>query len=383
MNSSNQPMLEREARFNRIVARAFLIPLGVMVAASILLAWIVSHLLTVTNWVDHTDKVIAQAENCERLIFHMETAMRGYLVTGDLNLQKAFDATGAEVTSALDALQKSVSDNPPQVEHAKALRVKFDQWTASAHDLVNRRQRGTDYQSAQINAAEMKLMKSLGDDFTQFVEVEAALRSQRNAVVMDIDRTIKSSRLIVLIVLGVGLGFYVRKQLRDVAQLYESALLANEQKTRELQASETSLLEAQSKLRQHAEDLEKTVASRTSELTETVGHLESYSYSVSHDLRAPLRAIRGYAQVIMEDFGPQLSADARGYLDRIMTSCNRMDALIQDILSYSKVTRDELKSGPVDLEKLVREIIQQYPALHAMNGQIKVESPLPRLVAPE
>jgi len=382
MTAKNHLTSDHEATFNRIVRRALLLPVGVMLLASLLLAWLVSHLLTVTNWLDHTDKVIAQAHACERRILDMQGAVQGYLITGDQDLFEGFNRVHGEIPPALDALVQEVRDNPPQVERLKLIRADFEQWAKDAADLANRRQHGADYQSLAANEAAMASMKAVRDELTRFVDVENGLRDLRSGRVKDIEANIRRLRLIVLMILGFALGLYIRSRLRAVARLYETALEETKQKSEALQISEASLRQAQDKLRTYAEDLERTVSERTAQLRETVGELESYSYSVSHDLRAPVRAIQGYAVVLLQDCGEQMGAEGKVYLNRIKASCERMDSLIQDVLTYSRINRTEITSEPVDLEHLLKELIQQYPTLHEMDGHIQIEGPLPRVNAP-
>jgi signal transduction histidine kinase len=94
--------------------------------------------------------------------------------------------------------------------------------------------------------------------------------------------------------------------------------------------------------------------------------LESFSYSVSHDLRSPLRSIDGFSQALVEDVGPQLPIDAQGHLDRIRHATRRMGLLIDDLLALSKVARAEMKRERVDLsdvaEQVVAELRRQQPA---------------------
>jgi PAS domain S-box-containing protein len=84
--------------------------------------------------------------------------------------------------------------------------------------------------------------------------------------------------------------------------------------------------------------------------------LEAFSYSVSHDLRAPLRTIDGFSQALLEDYGNQLPEEAQGHLTRVRSAAQRMAELIDDLLNLSKVTRAEMKFVPVDLSKVVQEI---------------------------
>ena len=103
-------------------------------------------------------------------------------------------------------------------------------------------------------------------------------------------------------------------------------------------------------------ELEERVRARTAEL-EAINHeLESFSYSVSHDLRAPLRAIQGFAQAVQEDAGPSLDAGARGHLDRVINAATRMNGLIEALLDLSRVSRAPVDRARVDVTSLAREI---------------------------
>jgi len=139
---------------------------------------------------------------------------------------------------------------------------------------------------------------------------------------------------------------------------------------------EEGLRKAQQQLEGHAETLEKTVNERTVSLRETIEQLEEFSYSVAHDLRAPLRAMQGYAKAVLKDYGDQIGEEGKDYLQRISSAGLRMDALTRDVLTYSKVARASMPREPVLLDKLVSEIIQHYPQMQVAQAEITVESPL-------
>lgn len=98
------------------------------------------------------------------------------------------------------------------------------------------------------------------------------------------------------------------------------------------------------------EQLERRVAERTREL-------ESFSYSVSHDLRAPLRGIDGFSQALLEDFGDQLDGIARDYLERVRGGARRMGELIDGLLNLSRLTRDEMQIERVDVSRIATELL--------------------------
>lgn len=132
----------------------------------------------------------------------------------------------------------------------------------------------------------------------------------------------------------------------------------------------------QYQVRDLMENLEKRVAERTAKLEETVSELEAFSYSVSHDLRGPLRAMQGYSHYLMEDYSDKLDEAGKDYLQRIINSGCRLDRLVQDILTYSRYARNEIDIRPIDLEKLVHEIVQHYPTFQSPKAEIQIETPM-------
>jgi light-regulated signal transduction histidine kinase (bacteriophytochrome) len=117
--------------------------------------------------------------------------------------------------------------------------------------------------------------------------------------------------------------------------------------------------QAERSLRQLNEELEARVAARTADLEEALRHQETFSYSISHDLRAPLRAVDGYARIVMEEYAPLLPDDVRSLLVRMSTSVRRMGCLIDDLLSFSRLSRQPLVREDVDVRALVEGVVQE------------------------
>ena len=133
---------------------------------------------------------------------------------------------------------------------------------------------------------------------------------------------------------------------------------------------------AEELMRSEAKRLDPLVQQRTSSLQETIGELEAFSYSVSHDMRAPLRAMQGYAQALLADYKNRLDPEAQHYLDRIFRSANRLDLLVQDVLAYSRMTKGEVELRTVDVERLLDDIIAATPEFQAPRARIKIARPL-------
>jgi PAS domain S-box-containing protein len=121
----------------------------------------------------------------------------------------------------------------------------------------------------------------------------------------------------------------------------------------------TERMRAEQTLREANVRLEQQVQERTAELAALNEELQSFSYSISHDLRAPLRAIEGFSRVLQEDYLHVLDERGRHYLERVRSGSQRMASLIDDLLKLSRVTRGELLRVPVDLAGIAREVLEE------------------------
>ena len=125
--------------------------------------------------------------------------------------------------------------------------------------------------------------------------------------------------------------------------------------------SQARLLE---RVKRHADELETRVRQRTSDLEAANRELEAFSYSVSHDLRAPLRAVDGYAQMLAEDYGTKLDEEGRRLLGVVRDSASHMGQLIDDLLKFSQVGRRPLALAPLDMRALASEVVAEASARH-------------------
>lgn len=116
------------------------------------------------------------------------------------------------------------------------------------------------------------------------------------------------------------------------------------------------------------QQLEQRVEQRTSQLQEMNRQLEAFCYTVAHDLRAPLRSISGFAEILAEDLGSSIPPESREQLSKITRSAQQMDALIQDLLSYCKIARANLYPEPIELKSLTERVLQMLSAEIARSG---------------
>ena len=146
----------------------------------------------------------------------------------------------------------------------------------------------------------------------------------------------------------------VANHLQRLEKEQLAALVA--ERTSELEKELAERVRAEEALREYSEQLEEMVAKRTAGLEIAIKEHEAFSYSVSHDLRAPLRGIDGWSHALLEEYGDQLDEQAHQYLDRVRSETRRMERLINDLLALSRLSRHQLRRQPVDLTALAQTI---------------------------
>ena len=130
-------------------------------------------------------------------------------------------------------------------------------------------------------------------------------------------------------------------------------------------------------LQRKAEELEQRVIERTAELQDANAELEAFTYSVSHDLRAPLRAMQGFSQVLLEDYADKLDSVGQEYAHRIVRSAQRMENLIQDLLAYSRVSRSEIQLQQINLASIVNSVLTHlHDEFQSRQAQVSVAETL-------
>ncbi len=173
-----------------------------------------------------------------------------------------------------------------------------------------------------------------------------------------------------------GQSITVESRMRLIAEANEKLLVL------EVNRDVTERKRDEAEIRRLNENLERLVRDRTAQLEEVVSSMQAFSYSVSHDLRAPLRNVQTLAQAMLEDYGDRLDDLGREYANRLVASARRMDALIRDLLSYSRLTREELSPQAVSVASAVSEALRDLgDEIARRNAEVKVEEPLPAVSA--
>jgi signal transduction histidine kinase len=165
---------------------------------------------------------------------------------------------------------------------------------------------------------------------------------------------------------------------KGVAFILVSAVLLYFERRR----SESRFRAMRETVERQAAELEARVKDRTAELEKSQAELEAFSYSVSHDLRAPLRAVEGFSQALLEDYGELLDATGRDYASRLVGAAHNMDALIRDLIAYSRLSRAEMPLGAVNLGEAVADALKAMEAeVLETKARVAVEPDMPSVIA--
>jgi PAS domain S-box-containing protein len=151
----------------------------------------------------------------------------------------------------------------------------------------------------------------------------------------------------------------------------------------EMKTAEEKLQKANHDLQAQAVRLESQVQERTAKLREALTELDKLSYSIVHDMRAPLRTMYGFATLLLQDHAERLDNQGKEYLDRIARAAQRQDRLIQDVLVYHRYVRDDFELAPVNLDQLVAGILETYAHLQPPRVDIRIQEPLGWVLAHE
>jgi signal transduction histidine kinase len=167
---------------------------------------------------------------------------------------------------------------------------------------------------------------------------------------------------------GYSLGavdYIIKPIVPEVLRAKVSALLDLQQRAKLLEIA----------VKERSAELE-SLNERATRLRESIGELEAFSYSVSHDLRGPVRAIQGFAQALDEEEAVKLSDNGKDYVRRIISSSKRLDKMITDVLAYSRMNVEPVTRTKLDVEQLVRAVLDQNPNLQPPKAEVEMQHPL-------
>jgi signal transduction histidine kinase len=290
-------------------------------------------------WTEHGYQIIAELEASYATLKEAESEQRTYLFTGDESSLNSIKASANKFRAQLDRLESLTADNPGQ-------RARLERLDALGFERINtlwsrvrlKHEIGEEAVKQEVLAEsgrrEMTEIYSLIDEIRR---EEESLLAQRRA------HTEAGARNAMWSLAALGVAVMATLAL---AYTFISREMIGRRRTEE-------------ELRSLNEELEDRVASRTAEIEASNRELEAFSYSVSHDLRAPLRHVASFANMLGEHAAAHLDETGENYLRRIVEAANGMGRLIDGLLVFSRLGRMEMSREPVNLKQLAEEALQE------------------------
>jgi signal transduction histidine kinase len=301
-----------------------------------------------TEWIEHTNEVIK--ESTMVLSTLQDMGVRGYITTRDTSFLESYNNAQKVIMPRLDSLRAITSDNKTQKGRVDTL-VSYAMMRMSLsrkyiqianHKMIN------DSVLASFSKESKYNMNHIRATISEIISVEQALLKDRKKANEksrhDFNLSVAlifTEIVLLLIVTFISLLFYLYNR-----KIYENNILT---------------LNA---------DLAKNVV----ELNNANKELESFSYSVSHDLRAPLRIIDGFAKIMSEEYKNKVDGEGRRFLDAIRANAQHMGQLIDDLLNFSRISRQDLTIQHTDMMSIVSHVLESFKILDkSLGAEIRLD----------
>lgn len=222
----SSPSSVDEQRFRKLLSRNVSLPLGVGVLSAVFFVSLITYLLSVIQWVEHTDRVINNANEAVKLTVDLETGMRGYLLSGDEHFLDPYEVAKPRIDVALNTLLELTADNPVQTDRLRRLQALQVEWANYAQSMIDLQRSSGDYRGAVKAGRGKRLTDEIRKQFEDVIETEQVLRATRNE---DVRRTtIWSITLYLIFIVGIsGLLAYIgRRDLLNLSTNYSANLAA-------------------------------------------------------------------------------------------------------------------------------------------------------------
>ena len=338
------------------VVRYRLVMLGAIFIV-LLNTWVAAHalsrLFSAQHWLAHTLEVLTETEGVFLDMSTANSATRAYLLTGTPEFEQRYHEAAGSVFQGVDRIQQLTGDNASQQDRIAVLRRRISVKLGALDAVISikRGHAGSAFISPTV------LRPALADSpdggisvryaITQVENEERRLLRYRNEAARSARRNVVAT--------------FAGATLLDLVLLvisFQQLIRAREDRE-QLAARSAEITSLNADLQGLNSELEARVALRTRELELSNQELQAFSYSVSHDLRAPLRTIDGFSLALEEDYADRLDAEGRDFIQRVRGGVQRMGTLIDALLQLSRVTRSEVSRERVNLSQLSAQIFEE------------------------
>ncbi|WJD72487.1 response regulator [Pseudomonas asiatica] len=221
--------------FRKLLSRNVGLPLGVGLLGAVAFVAVINYLLSALQWVEHTDRVIGNANETVKLSIDMETGMRGFLITGDERFLDPYEVAKPRIFGSLQSLRGMVEDNPQQVERIDRLIALQQAWNTFGSEMINLRRSQGDYRALIGNGRGKRLTDEIRKEFDNLIASEQQLRMARNERVNSVTVTVMSSFVLFIIGLSALLAYLGRRDLLALSGTYDENFQAQQRAAERLE----------------------------------------------------------------------------------------------------------------------------------------------------
>lgn len=377
--------------FDRKIITGFILALAIWVTIGSLLYRNTSEQAQEARWLSRTYDALAKTQELLLRLTDAETARRGFVISGSDRFLSHYSNAVEGVNTAFNQLRALTGGNPRQQQTCDALQSLIQQRFAVHSESFALQSKPDADAAAQLRLTEtgQGIMENIRTKIAVMDAAERGLLQQSRSVSENHLRRTQQIALAGFFAGSIMLSWVFvllareNRRRRDAEEAFREANEALERSVQERTVELADALEAHRQAEQEIKklnaELEKRVVERTAQLENANKELEAFSYSVSHDLRAPLRHIDGFAEMLRDDASAVLGERSRRYLETIATAAKRMGALIDDLLVFSRMGRAEMRQARFPMDRLVKEVLREMKP-QVQNRQIDWEiDPLPEV----
>lgn len=347
---------------------AFALAVLLLVVNGVISYQSVTTLIANNDLVNHTENVLEDLQEIRAAVIQAETDARGYFLTGDKVYLEAFRSTRDQIPRKIAALKTLTADNSshvhkfPALEEAIALRIEILEEYIRRRDsegiepVVRLVQTGESKQRMNVALAAISEISADERALLDARIAESKFNGRRTLLTFIVSNAVLLALLI--------LAFYLA--LRDI---------------RERRLNEGRLQAARDQLEVRVQERTAELNDANTELTRSNRELQDFAFVASHDLQEPLRKIQAFGDRLKTKTGPLLNDEGRDYLDRMQNAAGRMHTLINDLLTFSRVTTKAQPFQPTDLNKITEDVLNDLETAIEQAGGTVETGPLPTVDA--